>query len=287
MTTASKVLQVARGELGYSRWDDPAAGTKYGRWMARVTRQAWYGQSGVPYCNMFTSWVLSRAGVREPAPGHFAYVPSTIKEYARQGRKLGNPHNAAPGDLVCFDWDDDGLADHIGIVEANNGEYLTCLEGNTSGSWQGSQSNGGGVYRRTRYWSSVIAILRPAYAATTTPSTTHAGAVIVDGYWGASTTRALQRINGTPVDGVISSQEIANRDYMPAATSGWEWTNKPVGSQLIAKMQRAFGTPADGIMGPGSVKAMQKYYGVTVDGYMGVETVKAMQRAINRQLGGK
>ncbi len=285
MSTASKVLEVARGELGYSRWNDPAAGTKYGRWMAELTGQAWFGTSGVPYCNMFTSWVLARAGVKEPAPGHFAYVPSTIKEYARQGRRLGNKHNAAPGDLVCFDWDGDGIADHIGIVEANNGGYLTCIEGNTSGSWQGSQSNGGGVYRRTRYWNSVIAILRPAYAATTTPPST--SAVTVDGYWGADTTRALQRINGTPVDGVISSQEVANKKFMPAATSGWVWTARPVGSQLIIKMQKAFGTTADGIMGPSSVKAMQKYYGVTVDGYMGAKTVKAMQAAINRQLGGK
>lgn len=285
MSTASKVLQVARGELGYSRWSDPGEGTKYGRWMARVTRQAWFARSGVPYCNMFTSWVLATAGVREPAPGHFAYVPSTIKEYARQGRRLGNKHSAVPGDLVCFDWDGDGVADHIGICEANNGSYLTCIEGNTSGSWQGSQSNGGGVYRRTRGWSGICAVLRPDY--TGSQPAQNASHVAEDGYWGASTTRALQQINGTPMDGVISSQEAANKQYMPAATSGWEWTSNPVGSQLIARMQRAFGVSADGIMGPGTVKAMQKYYGVGVDGYMGVETVRAMQRAINRQLGGK
>lgn len=113
-----------------------------------------------------------------------------------------------------------------------------------------------------------------------------AGVVAVDGYWGAATTRALQKINQTPIDGIISSQEAANREFLPAATGGWEWTSNPVGSQLIIKMQKAFGTTADGIMGPGTVKAMQKYYGVTVDGYMGVQTVKAMQTAINRQLGG-
>lgn len=109
--------------------------------------------------------------------------------------------------------------------------------------------------------------------------------VTVDGYWGTETTRALQRVNKTPVDGIVSSQEVANKKFMPAATGGWEWTSSPVGSQLIIKMQKAFGTTADGIMGPNSVKAMQKYYRVTVDGYMGVQTVKAMQTAINRQLG--
>lgn len=122
---------------------------------------------------------------------------------------------------------------------------------------------------------------KPASSAKPQP----ASAVTVDGYWGTETTRALQRINKTPVDGVVSSQEVANKKFMPAATGGWVWTARPVGSQLIIKMQRAFKTPADGIMGPSSVKAMQKYYGVTVDGYMGAKTVKAMQRAINRQLG--
>ncbi len=126
---------------------------------------------------------------------------------------------------------------------------------------------------------------KPSTKPATKPATR--GAVSVDGYWGPATTRALQRINRTPVDGIVSSQEIANRKYMPAATGGWEWTSSPVGSQLIIKMQKAFGVRADGIMGPNSVKAMQKYYRVTVDGYMGVETVKAMQAAINRQLGGK
>jgi peptidoglycan hydrolase-like protein with peptidoglycan-binding domain len=122
---------------------------------------------------------------------------------------------------------------------------------------------------------------KPASSAKPQP----ASAVTVDGYWGPETTRALQRINKTPVDGIVSSQEVANKKFMPAATGGWEWTSSPVGSQLIIKMQKAFGTTADGIMGPNSVKAMQKYYGVTVDGYMGVQTVKAMQTAINRQLG--
>ena len=31
MASANKVLSIAAGEVGYSRWDDPQAGTKYGR----------------------------------------------------------------------------------------------------------------------------------------------------------------------------------------------------------------------------------------------------------------
>ncbi len=110
------------------------------------------------------------------------------------------------------------------------------------------------------------------------------GRLSMDGYWGPATTKALQAYYGTPRDGVVSSQYKPNRKYLPAATGGWEWHgNNAVGSQVIIRLQKTLGVQADGIMGPGTVKAMQKYYGVTVDGYMGVQTVKALQNALNRK----
>ena len=61
MATASEVLRIAAGEIGYSRWTDPQPGTKYGRWYAQ-SHGSYYGASGVPFCAMFVSWVMSRAG---------------------------------------------------------------------------------------------------------------------------------------------------------------------------------------------------------------------------------
>ena len=37
-----------------------------------------------------------------------------------------------PGDIVVFDWDAGGWADHIGIVEKVNGNTITTIEGNTN-----------------------------------------------------------------------------------------------------------------------------------------------------------
>lgn len=37
MATAKQVLAREAAEIGYSRWDDPEQGTKYGRWMAKLT----------------------------------------------------------------------------------------------------------------------------------------------------------------------------------------------------------------------------------------------------------
>ena len=52
---------------------------------------------------------------------------------------------------------------YVGIVEANNArrKILTCIEGNTSEGKTGSQSNGGGVYRKKRPYSLVMAVARP------------------------------------------------------------------------------------------------------------------------------
>lgn len=133
------------------------------------------------------------------------------------------------------------------------------------------------IDQRARQLSGGKAVTAPAAAPVP------AQLVAVDGWWGPATTRALQRINATPVDGVVSGQLASMRGYLPAAASGWEWGNG-AGSQLIKAMQTAFKVTPDGVMGPASVRGMQRYYKVAVDSIMGPATVRAMQRAINRQL---
>ena len=174
MATATQLLNVARGEIGYSRWRDPEKGTKYGRWYATFAG-AYFGESGVPYCAMFVSWCLAQVGMKPPG-GYFSYVPYGINQARAAGRLVAKA-NAQPGDIVCFDWGPDGVADHTGFVEANHPATgtMTCIEGNTSPDSSGSQSDGGGVWRRTRYYSQICAIIRPAYSATSSaPSKTTA-----------------------------------------------------------------------------------------------------------------
>lgn len=282
MATGNDLLRVASKYLGYNRFDDPLTGTIFGRAYAERHGAA-FAANGVPYCDMLVTKCLREIGITN---FDSAYVPGRIAT-ARARGWLVRREDAREGDLVCFDWDDDGVADHIGIVEIKYAWSYQTIEGNTSGSWRGSQSNGGGVYRRVRSFDTVIAVIRPPYTGASRP-VVPAGTLAVDGWWGESTTRALQRINGTPQDGQVSSQYRPNREYFPAAGSGWEWTGENAeGSQLIIKLQRAFHTPPDGIAGPEFVRGMQRYYRVTQDGYMGHATVRALQHAINRQLGRK
>ena len=103
-----------------------------------------------------------------------------------------------------------------------------------------------------------------------------------DGVWGPVTTRTLQRLLGTPQDGVISSQDQGRRVNVPAAGDGWEWVSNPQGSQAIKAYQQKLGIDADGIIGPGTIKRLQDHLGVTVDGYAGMETVKALQAQLGQ-----
>ena len=98
-----------------------------------------------------------------------AYCP-TVYNWAGQKGLVVPKETARYGDIVLFDWGGDGVADHIGFVEAYNGVNYTTIEGNTSA---GNDSNGGQVMRRTRYASQIQAIVRPRYTGSVpTPTAT-------------------------------------------------------------------------------------------------------------------
>lgn len=106
----------------------------------------------------------------------------------------------------------------------------------------------------------------------------------VDGWWGKDTTKRLQRIFKTPVDGIVSNQDPVQKKYLLRADSGsWDFKGAGNGSDLIGAMQRYVGEKDDGFMGAKTIKAWQKKLGVTVDGYMGENTVKKLQQWINKQ----
>lgn len=280
MATANSVLKIAAGEIGYNRWDDPNPGTKYGRYYAELTGDSYFGQSGVPYCAMFVTWVLAQAG--QSCPGFPTAACVTAKAGAKNaGILLSNVKDAKPGDIVLFDWGTDGVPDHVGFVELNKGSYIQTIEGNTSSGTSGSQSNGGGVYRRTRAWSTVNAVIRVPYTGTSTGATSSASSKIsVDGWWGPATTRALQKALGTTQDGIISGQDADSKKYHERC-DGSSWHYGSGGSDCIKALQKQLGVTQDRYCGPATIKALQKLVGTTQDGYCGKNTVTALQKRLN------
>lgn len=298
MPTVNDVLYCAQQWIGYSRWTDPEEGTVFGRWYAEKTGESYYGASGVPYCAMFASYCLDWAGVSaEGIPG--AYVPWILSANSDAGRLVYN-EDAQPGDLVMFDWGGDGVADHIGIVEENHPDegWMQTIEGNTSSGTSGSQSNGGGVYRRARNYSSIIGVARPYYDETSTApieggfnnnsdseasdSGSSAG-LDVDGIWGPATTRAVQSALGTPVDGIVSGQSTSLDRCNRGGLSSESWQHGGGGSYMVEALQSKIGVDADGYFGPASCRALQSYLGTYVDGYVDYPSnmVKELQRRLN------
>ena len=141
-----QILDIARGEIGTvertNRNDGAVA--KYPNWFGRSTEK---------YCADFTSWVLHQMGFSM----NEAYTPAIEKQLKQHGlwKGLNNP---LPGDVVLFDWNDDGVPNHIGFVEKVNASgTITTIEGNTQNPSTGRE----GVWRRERDMSTVLGFGSP------------------------------------------------------------------------------------------------------------------------------
>lgn len=108
----------------------------------------------------------------------------------------------------------------------------------------------------------------------------------VDGYWGSKTTRRLQEIFGTTVDGKVSNQFKAYKAGNPGLDSGWEWESDPDGySPLIKAIQKKVGATQDGHIGPNTIKKIQKWLGCAQDGCFSGPSpcIKKLQQWCNKQ----
>ncbi|WP_010240895.1 VgrG-related protein [Fannyhessea vaginae] len=158
------LLKTAAGEIGYEALKDPEAGSKYGRWMAEKTDTPWLRgpSTRVWWCAIFVSWCFDQAHVSWDALP--SYNCDQIYSRALNDGKsqiLSDVHDCQPGDIVLYNFLGGTGFQHIGIIESNNGSTITTIEGNTSSGEAGSQHAGNGVWRRTRPFTHVRAIIRP------------------------------------------------------------------------------------------------------------------------------
>lgn len=273
MATSSDILRIARKELGTT------SGKKY--WDAYFKGSTKFvNGNATPFCACFTSWVMSQAGIKVPGlPA--AYCPYICRDGVNKGKSVQKT-KAQPGDIVLFDWDGDGLSDHVGIVESNQGSYLQTIEGNTLG---------GQVARRTRYFTTICHVFRPPYAKATKNVTTSKSKakLSVDGWAGPATITALQQaldVEAQYIDGVISGQYVKDKPYHGNMISA---TYDGHGSITVAALRKALGMTDNGHWGKGTSKALQKRLikkgydcgPAGDDGYFGKYSCKALQRALN------
>lgn len=284
MTKIDDVMSHATYRLGYYAPDDPEPGSEAGRWLATKMNQPWLAgpSTDIWWCMAFVSMVFDMAGEID-AIGGYSYNTDVTRSRMDEVDIV----NAQRGDVVLFDWDNDGRTDHVGIVEANlGGGWLQTIEGNTSPSNAGSQSAGNGVYRRQRCYG-IACVLRPKWSDEADAVPTGADS-LNDKWWGSATTRALQASMNLPASGWIDDQDTDNEDYFPRSGTGWDWVSDPQdGSDTIAELQRRLDIDADGIAGPATVEALQEHlqnrgHELTVDGYCGYRTVECLQFELTR-----
>lgn len=301
--TAADVLAKARADIGYSRWSDPERGTKFGRWYAS-DHGSYYGENGVPYCGMAVSYWFAMAGATCPGlPG--AYTP-TMASAGRKAKREVARNSARAGDVAYFDWELDGLIDHVGIVESYDGTYLHTIEGNTGN---------GQVLRRTRAMGTVVCLIRPTYSGsssstpTPSPSTGSGGSDLVrtaqrylqgwgydigrygvDGVYGSDSRSAAIRYAqfnmnyygaGISVDGVLGQKTISAWGRLGPVYKGFTRTYlvKAVQIALMLNGQSVGSYGIDGVCGDGTRDAIlrfQRLKGLTQDGVAGTDTLRKL-----------
>jgi hypothetical protein len=97
---------------------------------------SWYGFANrVDWCACFVSWCADRLGyIDAGALPLFSACEDGIRWFKDRGQWRDGGYTPSPGDIIFFDWEGDGVSDHVGIVERVEGEIARTIEGNTSDS---------------------------------------------------------------------------------------------------------------------------------------------------------
>ena len=119
----------------------------------------WYGIIG-PWCAMSVSYCGVKVGSKSFIKGkRYAYCPYILADAKRGINYLTIVRDPQPGDIALFDWDNDGVADHVGLFDKwldKTGTKFAGVEGNTS---QDNPSDGGAVEETVRHRKDVIAFV--------------------------------------------------------------------------------------------------------------------------------
>ena len=156
----SKVIEIARADLGYTENPPGSNRTKY--WDAYDPKM-----QGQPWCVAFLWWVFAESGERMAffGGGKTASCGVLLRWYREQGLTVP-VSEVQEGDIVILNFHGTQDTEHCGLVElvlpGGWAVGIRTIEGNTSPS-DGSQSNGGMVCEKTRYPSQIVAVCRPQY----------------------------------------------------------------------------------------------------------------------------
>ena len=126
------ILAIARTQLGYQESTSNFIVREDGSIQGYTRYGDWYGVPHEEWCAMFVSFCLHYAGIsRGDYPWDAGCENFRDNLKYRGGYADAEDYEPQPGDLIFFNWDSEGDADHIGIVESVSGGAVNTIEGNS------------------------------------------------------------------------------------------------------------------------------------------------------------
>jgi len=285
----AKVLETAKAELGTT--ENPAGSnkTKYG---------VWYNLNGQKWCAIFVSWVFDKAGsplgnIQTPKGIH--HCQSAHNYYKSKNKLTTTPE---PGDIVIYDWEGNGYADHIGIFIKWKNAAQTLFEAYEGNTIQGNDSDGGKVMVRERSRNIVKSFVNPGVytnVAVTVPNEVLSNgargsavivvqkylfdlryAIEVDGWFGSQTEdflRHFQQQNNMAATGIADvvtigalREAVNDKKIARARLISGSYLKKGNSGLLVTEIQKALNIkepqlnlPVTGVFGDKTYRAVKAF----------------------------
>jgi hypothetical protein len=147
----STPLDFAKKEVGYK--EGVNNDNKYG---------VWYGLNHQPWCMIFVVWCFNQAGLGSKILKTAGV--EALEAWAIKNKFTVPVAKVQANDLLLFDWDHAGHAEHIEIaaegIDAKT-HLIPTVGGNTGPDHVGvNQSNGDGVYSKVRSTTVIRTVIR-------------------------------------------------------------------------------------------------------------------------------
>lgn len=210
--------------------------------------------AGAAWCNAFVDYVANESGNASLFFNgkKYTYCPDSMA-WCRKNLAQIPIYLALPCDIIYFDWEPNGVSNHIGLVrERKSDQEIYTIEGNTSG---------GIVAQKTRTVKYVCGCYRPHFKPTGFDASKK---LVVDGYFGYNSIAVMQK-------------------WLKECGCYTGAIDAIMGVGTIKALQKKLGIKQDGSWGPATSKALQKILGTTADGAFGPKSVKAFQTYLNKK----
>lgn len=127
---AKKLVDVASNEIGQKQ--DSTGWTKYGQWWSEKVGDSAFATA--KWSSMFLAWCGNQVGLEDEKYGYYACSDYWITWFKNNNAYHEvKDYTPLAGDMIFFDYDQDGKSDHNGLVKSVEGTKVICIEGNVEG----------------------------------------------------------------------------------------------------------------------------------------------------------